>query len=269
MRPVTKRPGIKQKLEKGRNKFEAGNIMEKKMTVIITMAGMGSRFKKAGYKMPKYMIEAKGRTLFEWSMDSLLDYNPHVSGYVFVVRKEDSSSGFIREKCGKYGIENVSIVEIDYLTDGQATSCMLALPYCRKDEPILVYNIDTYIEPYGMRYADISGDGHIPCFHAEGEHWSFVKLDAAGKAVEVREKKRISDNCTVGAYYFSSAGLYQKLYEEYYSDSSRMERNEKYIAPLYNHMIEKGMEVTISNVPAEKVHVLGTPEELQEFMLCT
>lgn len=29
------------------------------MTIIITMAGLGSRFKKAGYNCPKYMIEAK------------------------------------------------------------------------------------------------------------------------------------------------------------------------------------------------------------------
>ena len=87
-----------------------------------------------------------------------------------------------------------------------------------------------------------------------------------GNAVEVREKKRISDNCTLGAYYFSSAGLYRRLYEEYYSDGGRLEKNERYIAPLYNLMIEKGMKVTISIVPAEKVHVLGTPDELQEFV---
>lgn len=240
--------------------------MEKKITVIITMAGLGSRFRKAGYQVPKYMIEAKGKTLFEWSIDSILDYNPYVSKYIFVARKEDNSNGFIHEKCRLNGIENVEIVGIDYLTDGQATTCMLAMPYCEEDVPVLVYNIDTYVEPRGIKYSDISGDGHIPCFHAEGDHWSFVRLNEKGKVVEVREKKRISDNCTLGAYYFSSAGLYQRLYEEYYSDESRRERNEKYIAPLYNLMIEKGMEVTISIVPAEMVHVLGTPEELMEFL---
>ena len=240
--------------------------MEKKMTVIITMAGLGSRFREAGYQVPKYMIEVKGKTLFEWSMDSLLDYNPHVSKYVFVVRKEDGSGGFIRERCRQYGLTEVDIVEIDHLTDGQATTCMLAMLYCEKDAPVMVYNIDTYVEPYEMKYADISGDGHIPCFHADGEHWSFVRLDDTGKAIEVREKKRISDNCTLGAYYFSSAGLYQQLYEEYYSNGSRLERNEKYIAPMYNYMIEKGMKVTISTVSGEKVHVLGTPEELRKFL---
>lgn len=239
--------------------------MSDKMTIIITMAGLGSRFRKAGYNCPKYMIEAKGKTLFEWSMDSLLDYNTHADKYVFVVRKEDESEDFIREQCKKYGIQNIDVVGIDYLTDGQATTCMLAIPYCKPNNAIMVYNIDTYVEPYEMKYEDISGDGHIPCFHAAGEHWSFVKLDDNGRAVEVREKQRISDNCTLGAYYFSSANLYKKLYDEYYSDESHMEKNEKYIAPLYNFMIQKGMPVTISIVDANKVHVLGTPEELEQF----
>ncbi len=236
------------------------------MSVIITMAGLGSRFRAVGYKVPKYMIEAKGKTLFEWSMDSLLDYNKYVSKYVFVVRKEDDASEFIREKCNKYGIEDIEIVEIDYLTDGQATTCMLAVSHCNPEDAIMVYNIDTYVEPYEMKYEDIAGEGHIPCFHAEGDHWSFVKLDEQGNAIEVREKKRISDNCTLGAYYFSSAALYTELYNEYYADESNMENKEKYIAPLYNYMIEKGMNVTISIVNEDKVHVLGTPEELQIFL---
>ena len=235
------------------------------MQVIITMAGLGSRFRKAGYDCPKYMIEAKGKTLFEWSMDSLVDYNPRVSKYIFVVRKEDESEEFIRHKMEKYGIKNIDVIGIDYLTDGQATTCLLAIPYCNSEESIMVYNIDTYVEPYEMMYEEITGDGHIPCFHAEGDHWSFARLDETGRVVEVREKVRISDNCTLGAYYFSSAKLFEDLYSEYYADDSKLEKNEKYIAPLYNYMIEKGMKVTISIVDANKVHVLGTPEELEEF----
>ncbi len=236
----------------------------KRITVIITMAGLGSRFKKAGYNCPKYMIKSKGRTLFEWSMESLIGYNKHVSKYIFVVRKEDNSYDFIKEKMGNYGINDVEIVSIDYLTDGQASTCMLAIPYCNPDDAILVYNIDTYVEPNEMKYEDIYGDGHIPCFHADGDHWSFVKLNKDGMAIEVREKERISDICTLGAYYFSSARLYKKMYEEYYENSEK-DRNEKYIAPLYNLMIKKGLLVTISIIDHEKVHVLGTPEELDCF----
>lgn len=240
--------------------------MSNKITVIITMAGLGSRFRKAGYNCPKYMIEAKGKTLFEWSLGSLTAYNNHVSKYVFVVRKEDCSQDFIRLQCEKLNIKHFNIIELNYMTDGQATTCMKAIPYCDPEDAILVYNIDTYVEPYEMKYEDISGDGHIPCFHAEGDNWSFAKLDECGKVIEIREKKRISDNCTLGAYYFSSAKLFSELYKEYYVGGINIEKNEKYIAPLYNQMIKKGLSVTISIVDSAKVHVLGTPEELQEFL---
>ena len=239
------------------------------MNIIITMAGLGSRFKKAGYTVPKYMIEVKGKNLFQWSMMSLEDFNKLENvKYIFVVRKEDNSRDFIIEEAKKMQITDVEVIELDELTDGQATTAMLAQQYWNEDEEMIVYNIDTYVEPNVMKYSDIKGDGFIPCFNAPGEHWSFVKLDENQNAVEVREKQRISDNCTIGLYYFKSCKLYQELYEEYYKDGKNMEKNEKYIAPLYNYMIEKGMKVNISNLPFEKVHVLGTPEEVEEFKKC-
>lgn len=236
------------------------------MISIITMAGLGSRFKKAGYSCPKYMIEAKGKTLFEWSMDSMMDYNEFVSKYIFVVRREDNAKQFILEKCLQYNIKKIEVIEIDYLTDGQATTCYLALPYCNDEESIMIYNIDTYIEPYQLKYKDIKGDGYIPCFNEQGDHWSFVRTNENGNVIEIREKKRISNNCTLGAYYFSSAKLYKKLYDEYYKDGNNMEKNEKYIAPLYNYMVQLGMNVTMSIVDRKKVHVLGTPDELNAFL---
>ena len=233
------------------------------MNIIITMAGMGSRFKKAGYDCPKYMIEAKGKTLFEWSMDSLLDYNKAVNKYIFIVREEDHSKEFITKKMMTLGINNLEIIEINYLTDGQATTAKLGVERCNDDESILIYNIDTYIEPYNLLLADLNGDGSIPCFHAEGTHWSFVK-EKNGKVIDVVEKVRISDNCSIGAYYFKSAKLFKDIYAEMYE--SKNLNKEKYIAPMFKMMLEKGFKVTYSIVDKSKVHVLGTPEELKNFL---
>ena len=236
------------------------------MNIIITMAGLGSRFRKAGYGVPKYKIEVKGKTLFEWSMESLTDFNKQENvKYIFIVRKEDAAREFILEKISRFGVADIEVVEIDELTDGQATSAMLAEPYWEEHEEMIIYNIDTYVEPGAIKYADVFGDGWMPCFNAPGDHWSFVRLGKDGNAIEIREKKRISDNCTIGLYYFKSCELYKKIYKKYYSDGSRMEKNEKFIAPLYNYMIKKGMEVRISIIPPEKVHVLGTPEEVEVF----
>lgn len=236
------------------------------MTIVITMAGLGSRFKKAGYKVPKYMIEAHKKTLFEWSMESLEGFKEPNNDYIFIVRVEDSSSEFIKEKCREMNIDSVKIIEIDYLTDGQAATAMLGSKYWDKDSELMIYNIDTYVEAGEMNSKQISGDGFIPCFTAPGDHWSFVKLNEDGRALEVREKVRISDNCTLGAYYFKSCGLYEELYNEYYSSKENLEKGEKYVAPLYNYLISRGGDVRISSVDYNKVHVLGTPEELDIFI---
>jgi choline kinase len=236
------------------------------MTIVITMAGLGSRFKKAGYQVPKYMIEAHGKTLFEWSMESLKGFEKEDNSYIFIVRKEDEAAEFIHEKCQEMKLDHIDIIELDYLTDGQATTAMLGNQYWDKNSELMIYNIDTYVEAGQMNLAQIAGDGFIPCFHAPGDHWSFVKLDDDGKAVEVREKERISDNCTLGAYYFKSCQLYEDLYNEYYSSNENLEKGEKYVAPLYSYLISKDGDVRISLVDFDKVHVLGTPEELNVFI---
>ena len=59
------------------------------LNIVITMGGLGARFQKAGYTVPKYMIEAKGKTLFEWSMISLEGFRDVASQYIFIARTEE------------------------------------------------------------------------------------------------------------------------------------------------------------------------------------
>jgi len=240
------------------------------MEIVITMAGLGSRFRDAGYNVPKYMIEARGRSLFEWSMESLKGYGSD-NRYTFIVRKEDNAGDFIRSKADELGIKRVELIELDHQTDGQATTALLAAPKWESSEPLLIYNIDTYVEAYAMNSEELRGDGFVPCFAGEGDHWSFVKLNDLGQAEEVVEKVRISDHCTLGAYYFKSCALYEQLYHEFYEEGrcsvlTGAAGRERYVAPLYNYLISKGGEVYISDVAPDKVHVLGTPEELKVFI---
>lgn len=236
--------------------------------VVITMGGLGSRFRKMGYQVPKYMIEAKGKTLFEWSMISLEGYRKEVSQYIFIALEDDSVDveKFITEQCDKLKVSKYHLILLDHLTDGQATTASLAEKYWSPDNALLIYNIDTYVDPGEMNSDELKGDGFIPCFQAEGEHWSFVRLDDTGKVVEIKEKKRISNYCTLGAYYFKTCRLYKNLYDEYYCKTEELITGEKYVAPLYDFLLLKGGEVYISDIAPEKVHVLGTPEELQVFL---
>lgn len=238
------------------------------MDVVITMGGLGSRFRRMGYDKPKYMIQAKGKTLFEWSLSSLEGYEEKINQYIFIAMRDTAVDveSFIKLQCQKLKIKSYKLILLDYLTDGQATTAYLAKEYWKKENALLIYNIDTYVEPRIMSKEPFKGDGFIPCFKAKGNHWSFVRLDDTGKVVEIREKERISDYCTIGAYYFKTCKLYEQLYEQYYSENEHLVNGEKYVAPLYNYLLSKNGKIYISDIEASKVHVLGTPEELTEFL---
>lgn len=238
------------------------------LNVVITMAGRGSRFHDAGYKIPKYEILAHGRSLFEWSMLSLKNFLVQDSRIIYICLEENHSPEFILRNTKLLGLDDVHILEIKDITDGQATSAYLAQKLWDPDWPLLIYNIDTYIKPGALKPADIrqGSDGWLPCFQAPGEHWSFVKQGNNGWAIDFAEKQRISDLASIGLYWFSSAGRYLELFDRFFSDPKNLVRGEKYIAPIYRQMTAEGGKVSISELCSTDVHVLGTPDELHKFL---
>ena len=230
------------------------------MNIVITMAGDGKRFKAAGFSCPKHMIEAKGKTLFEWAVLSLGNF--FNENFIFVTRKEHNASEFINRKCGDLGIASVHIKELDRLTAGQADTALEAESWVEDlNSGAMIYNIDTYVEPDQLKQEDIRGDGWLPAFEAEGDRWSFVRFDEDYKVVETTEKIRISDFGTIGFYYFKTFNLFKECY-----DRHDYEGKEHYIAPLYNHIVENpALSMYTKILDKKKVHVLGTPEDLAGF----
>lgn len=237
-------------------------------TIVITMAGRGSRFYDAGYTVPKYAIEAHSHSLFYWSMKSLQHFIGPATRCVFVCLKENDSSAFVLEQCKALCIDDAHIVEIDELTDGQATSAYVARHLWQSDAPLLVYNIDTYVRPQALKPDDIKSesDAWIPCFQVPGDHWSFAKLDDSGWVCDVAEKTRISNYASIGLYWFAKAQGYVDAYERFFADSANLVKGERYIAPMYADYLQQGLKVSISDINPSDVHVLGTPTELDQFL---
>lgn len=238
------------------------------MNIVITMAGRGSRFVQAGYSMPKYEIMAHGRSLFDWSMLSLQQFFGADARIIFVCLAENDSAPYVKARCAALGLDDVHIVELAELTDGQATSAFVTRELWRQDQPLMIYNIDTFVHPRALAPGMIraGADGWIACFKAPGTHWSFVRLGDDGWAVDVAEKERISDNASVGLYWFARAGDYAAAYETYFADPANLVRGERYVAPLYRQFLKDGKRIAISDLAPGDVHVLGTPAELEMFV---
>lgn len=238
------------------------------INIVITMAGRGSRFTEAGYTVPKYEILAHGKSLFDWSMLSLKNFFSPDCHLIFVCLKSNGSSGYVLSRCRSLGLKNIQIVELDSLTDGQATSAYLTRNLWRLDLPLLVYNIDTFVTPssLGPKLIREGSDAWIPCFQVPGDHWSFVKLGSDQWAIEFSEKRRISDFASIGLYWFARADYFSQAYESFFSKPNSLVRGERYIAPLYQELLLQGLRISILDLPVEDVHVLGTPQELDFFM---
>ncbi len=231
------------------------------MNIIITMAGAGRRFKETGIDIPKYKIEVKGRTLFEWSLHSLRNF--YECNFIFITQKEHNDKSFIIDKSKSLGIGTLSVLELDSLTNGQAETALRAEALISDPaRDIIIYNIDTYVEPDQLKREAIRGAGWIPAFEAGGDRWSFVKIDHEYQVLDITEKIRISNYGTIGLYYFSSFDLFKKIYSEYHFDKGK----ERYIAPMYKAMLAQSfLPVYAHLVDKKAVHVLGTPEDILQF----
>jgi hypothetical protein len=236
-------------------------------TIIVTMAGDGERFRREGYRVPKFRIEAKGRSLFHWAVVSLSNFWSDDDQMVFVCRREHDPATFLERECGRLGIRNYDVLLLDAATDGQATTALRGGAAVRDPaRPVLIYNIDTHVTPGELRPEDVRGDGWIPCFPGEGTAWSFADAGPDGLVRRVAEKVRISSLATIGLYWFSSFARFEQLYENRFRTARS---GEKYIAPMYNTLIAEGGAVYVQSIPAAAVRPLGTPAEVRAFEAAT
>jgi dTDP-glucose pyrophosphorylase len=232
------------------------------MKILITMAGRGTRFKNVGVTSPKHEILVKGEPMFDWAMRSLEAF--YDEEFIFITHSAHSGSDFLAEACERLGIENYVEVELQEYTNGQAQTALSADTHLNRGDSVAIFNIDTYIEEDSLTPEDISGDGFIPSFTASGERWSFIRTNDSGHVTEVSEKEKISDTATVGFYYFDQWSDFVNAYE-HSADQVEREYGETYVAPLYNHLIERGKTVVPYQLDRDAIHVLGTPKDLRRF----
>jgi dTDP-glucose pyrophosphorylase len=235
------------------------------MNFIIPMAGNGARFVQAGYKLPKMLLEAHGKTLLEWSLNSL---PLHLANVVVFVGLKDHESKFSLQNNieSLYPGLNSKFIFLDQVTRGQAETTYLALEYCNKDEPVVIFNIDTYFSSSTLESnllrTDV--DGVLGYFTSDENRFSFAALNEDNEYVkEVQEKEVISNHALTGLYTFKNAYDFAETYH-YHVDNNLTVKGEYYIAPMYNYLIAQGKRYILDR--AEKHHILGTPDEYNQFL---
>jgi len=240
--------------------------------IVIPMAGLSSRFKKAGFELPKYMLEAKGKTLFEHSVMSFEKYF-HSDVFLFIALAVNDTEKFIKDKCKKLGIKNFQIVILDKPTRGQAETVYLGLKAASvtAETPITIFNIDTFRPGfcYPESFNKNEVDGYLETFIGSGKNWSNVLpiADGSSKVKVTAEKQEISQFCCTGLYHFKFAGSFLAIFErDLGKDVTQMQGGEFYIAPMYNELIATGADIRFSVIEVADVIFCGIPEEFYDFI---
>lgn len=236
------------------------------LNIVIPMAGRGSRFAIAGYALPKPLIEIHGRPMIEYVVKNIRPVNEarfificlqeHLDTYNLAVRLEAIAPGCV-------------IVPVNQVTEGAACTVLLAERYIDNDEPMMIANSDQFVDIDINSYLVVmdSHDGLIMTMTADDPKWSFIQYDESGFVTLLREKEAISSEATVGIYNYKRGAEFVKYAKQMINKNIRV-NNEFYVAPVYNEMIEDGKKLVYYNIGPddEKMHGLGTPEDLERFL---
>jgi HAD superfamily hydrolase (TIGR01509 family) len=233
-----------------------------KLNVLIPMAGAGSRFAQQGYTFPKPLIEVEGKPMIEVVVNNL-NIEAH---YIFLVQKSHYETYNLKYLLNLIA-PGCNIVQVDGITEGAACSTLLAKEYIDNDNPLVIANSDQYVEwnSNECMYAFSADaiDAGILTFEAHHPKWSYARVGDDGFVSEVAEKKVISDNATVGIYYWKKGSDYVKYAEQMIAKDIRV-NNEFYVCPVFNEAIQDSKKVRIKKI--DRMWGIGTPEDLSYFL---
>jgi RpiB/LacA/LacB family sugar-phosphate isomerase len=236
------------------------------VNLVIPIAGVGQRFINAGYNLPKQLITIGDRTHMEWSMRCI--ERTIETRTIFIMRRDQqlnhSLDVILKEKFG----ENCVIVTVPGVTGGAVDTVLRAEELINNDEPLIIYTPDVYFEPHLQVSKDLfeDCDGHILTFKANSTNYSYVELDNSGYASRTEEKKIISPFAAVGVYMYSKGQDFVQVAKELMAANDRT-NNEFYLCPTYNYLIRKGKKIKTTLI--DKMHIFGTPEEMDFFTTCS
>ncbi|HEG4692273.1 TPA: glycosyltransferase family 2 protein [Campylobacter jejuni] len=235
------------------------------MNIVIPMAGLGSRFVKAGFDKPKPFIDVLDKPMIVRVLENLKYKGAR---YILIARKEHltKEKKLVDEIKNNF---NVEFIAIDKLTEGTACTVLYARKYINNDTPLMIANSDQIVD---IDIADFINDsfkrgldGSILTFidKEKNPKWSFVKLNN-DLVVEVKEKEAISEFATVGIYFFNKGKIFVEGAIDMIIENDRI-NNEFYTCPVYNYAMKNDAKIGIYNIDFFQMHGIGTPEDLEKY----
>jgi HAD superfamily hydrolase (TIGR01509 family) len=233
-------------------------------TVVIPAAGQGKRFSEVGYQHPKPLIDVVGKPMISLVLENFAGIGKPV-----VIMQKRHVDTYCADKVISSLHPGAKVVTVDGLTEGAACTVLSARECINNHSELILANSDQYLDfnisEFVARMRSLGADAGMLTFKSNDPKWSYAKVSTDGIVTEVAEKKVISDQATVGIYYYRRGADFVAAADRMIYKNIRV-NNEFYVCPVFNEMIEAGAKVYIHEIAEEMMHGLGTPEDLQQFL---
>jgi len=234
------------------------------MNIIIPMVGLGSRFQKEGYTLPKPLIEVAGKTLIEHSIDSF-----NVPGkFIFITRDfHNAEHNKVLSSVLKKKRPESKEIKLKRLTSGATESALAAKELINNDEPLVIYNCDQLInwdpEEFLKFITKKKPDAALIIYKSNDLKNSFAEI-IDGEIVKLAEKNPISDDALIGFHYWAHGKDFVNSAENLIDNFRSEGKLECYISETFNYLKDK--TVLPFHVGKNVYIPLGTPDDVSKYV---
>lgn len=243
------------------------------MQIIIPMSGFGERFRRAGYTVPKPLVEIDGKPI----IGHVIDMFPGETDFIFICNRDHLSEPAyrMRETLERY-CPTGRIVSIEPHKLGPIHAVTLAADLFDMNAPTIVNYCDftCYWDwAHFCKFTEQSQcDGAIPAYKGFHPHtlgttnYAYMR-EKDGWVQDIQEKQPYTDNrmeeyASSGTYYFSSA----RLMMEAFADTKSQDLNvggEYYVSLAYKPLLAADKNIAV--YPLQHFMQWGTPDDVAEY----
>lgn len=235
-----------------------------KINVVIPMAGAGSRFAIAGYKVPKPFIVFNDKMMIEHVLSSFGEID---AKFILILQEKflTEQKEQLEKLKSKYSLNFVTVPK---LTMGAAITALAAHKEINEKFDIIFADSDNIFKQSDIKnfisYTRINDlSGALLTINSDKSCYSYAKTDKNGYLVETREKEVISNHAITGVYYFKSLQQFRDSVIDLVVESD-LSKGEFYMSNVYNHLKKITDKIGVFDI--EHFDCVGTPEQLEKYI---
>ena len=154
-------------------------------------------------------------------------------------------------------------------TRGAVETALAAKDLLDPDAPLVLMDCDIafesaeYFEAIQRAAEAGTPEGILLSFRSSDPRYSFAEVNGDGLVARTAEKRAISENALMGAYFFTAARTFIEAGERLMRTQVSAEMPEYFVSLVFNELIASGKRVGLAS---GDFYCFGTPEELDYFL---